>query len=86
VPACLVVPTLYLGYALLRGNAVDWYPYPFLDPERHAGGYLGVAAYAIGIGIAFLVVAWVVRGSGNWARSRVAARHQASRIAGVPNP
>jgi hypothetical protein len=72
VPACLIVPVLYLAYALLRGSAVDWYPYPFLNPEHHANGYLGVAGYAFGIGVTFVVVAAIVRMSGHWARGRVA--------------
>lgn len=72
VPACLVVPTLYLVYVLVRGRVVDWYPYPFLDPDRHESGYAGVAAYAAGIGLAFAVVAWLVRASGAWLRSRLA--------------
>jgi hypothetical protein len=72
VPACLIVPMLYLAYALGRGSVVDWYPYPFLDPEHHANGYLGVAAYAIGVGVTFVIVAWVVRASGNWVRGKVA--------------
>ena len=42
----LAFPLVYLAYSLSRGAAVDWYPYPFLDP-RHPGGYGRVAAFAV---------------------------------------
>jgi len=37
-----------------------WYPYPFLNPHRVPGGYLGVSGYIIGIAIAIIGVACVV--------------------------
>jgi hypothetical protein len=55
-------PLLYLGYTLVRGAVVGWYPYPFLDPGG-PGGYRPVAwlsllitaAAALGaLGIAWL--------------------------------
>lgn len=56
----LVFPAVYLGYTLIRGGIVDWYPYPFLDPSE-TGGYLMVAVWAgvvlvviLGFGAAFL--------------------------------
>ena len=30
----LVYPVAYLAYSLIRGPIVDWYPYPFLDPQE----------------------------------------------------
>lgn len=55
-------PLLYLAYTLVRGPIVDWYPYPFLDPDE-VGGYLGVAAYCVAILAGFLLfaaaIAWV---------------------------
>jgi hypothetical protein len=55
-------PLAYLGYSLIRGSIVDWYPYFFLNPDE-VGGYLGVAAYCVGILIGFLlfsaVIVWV---------------------------
>ncbi len=51
----LVYPILYLAYSLIRGPAVGWYPYPFLDPGR-AGGYGGVALYAAAVTIAILIL------------------------------
>ena len=44
LPFWLVPPAAYLVYSLIRGPIVDWYPYPFLNPDE-VGGYAGVAAY-----------------------------------------
>lgn len=60
----LIVPAAYLFYVLLRGASTGWYPYPFLNPAN-VGGYAGVAAYAGGIAIAFIVAAWSLRAIGN---------------------
>jgi hypothetical protein len=60
--SCLVwmlYPLAYLVYSLIRGPIVDWYPYPFLNPDE-AGGYAGVAAYSVGITIGFLGFIWVI--------------------------
>lgn len=61
---CLVFPALYLAYVLVRGQAVGWYPYPFLDPDR-IGGASGVALYATGIAVAFLVAGGALLAAGN---------------------
>mgnify|MGYP003905321687 CR=1 FL=1 len=53
--AVLVFPTLYLAYTLARGALLGWYPYPFLNPAQ-VGGYGGVALYAAGITLGFVVV------------------------------
>lgn len=53
----IAFPLVYLCYSLLRGPRVDWYPYPFLDPDK-AGGYLGVFAYSVGITVCVLLVGW----------------------------
>ncbi|MGV8825204.1 Pr6Pr family membrane protein [Methylibium petroleiphilum] len=55
----LVFPAVYLVYVLLRGAAIGWYPYPFLDPAN-VGGYGGVALYAAGIFGTFLVLGWAL--------------------------
>ncbi len=60
----LVFPAAYLVYALLRGAAIGWYPYPFLDPEK-VGGYAGVAVYAAGIFVTFLVAGVALLAAGN---------------------
>ena len=51
--SALIFPVLYLGYAVLRGRSVDWYPYPFLNPAA-VGGYGIVALYSHGIALTFL--------------------------------
>lgn len=58
----LVYPLIWLGYTLVRGAAIGWYPYPFLDPSR-AGGYGSVAVTSLVILVAgallSLAVAWL---------------------------
>jgi hypothetical protein len=46
----LVFPLVWLGYSLVRGAAVDWYPYPFMDPRdgvEHAAGSWGAVVVTI---------------------------------------
>lgn len=62
--AALLFPSIYLGYTLLRGAALGWYPYPFLNPAN-VGGYGGVALYALGIFAAFLAVGGALLVMGN---------------------
>ncbi|MBS0430572.1 MAG: Pr6Pr family membrane protein [Proteobacteria bacterium] len=50
---------LYLVYTMLRGAAVGWYPYPFLNPAN-VGGYGGVAVYAVGIALTFGLAGWML--------------------------
>lgn len=50
----LIYPLLYAVYTLIRGPFVNWYPYPFLDPDK-VGGYGVVGLYAIGITIGAMV-------------------------------
>jgi hypothetical protein len=40
----LAFPVAWLGYTVVRGLIVDWYPYPFIDPRdgvEHAAGSWG---------------------------------------------
>ncbi|MES2188673.1 MAG: Pr6Pr family membrane protein [Pseudomonadota bacterium] len=60
----LVIPVLYIGYVLVRGSLVQWYPYPFLNP-MNVGGYSGVAAYVVGIAVAFVIAAGALLAVGN---------------------
>jgi hypothetical protein len=60
----LVFPAAYLFYVLLRGVAMGWYPYPFLNPAN-LGGYGGVAVYSAGIFVTFLVVGSALLAAGN---------------------
>ena len=53
-----IFPLLYLVYVLTRGEIVDWYPYPFLNPQT--GGYGSVAVHAIAIMLLFLFTQWAV--------------------------
>ena len=61
VLAWLAYPLTWLGYTLVRGEIVDWYPYPFVDVSRL--GYDGVltrsALRAVGFALASLVVLWI---------------------------
>jgi hypothetical protein len=59
----LIFPIVFLFYSLIRGPIVGWYPYPFLNP-RKAGGYLGVAAYCVGILVLFIVLSRLLLYSG----------------------
>jgi hypothetical protein len=54
----LVYPLAYVAYSLIRGNTVDWYPYPFLDPGPR--GYTGVIQSSIGIAITAAVLVYVL--------------------------
>lgn len=59
----LAFPIAWIGYTLLRAplvvgpvdGAPFWYPYPFLDPNG-PDGWGGVAAYIVGIAVAFVAV------------------------------
>ncbi|MFI6152617.1 Pr6Pr family membrane protein [Kitasatospora sp. NPDC051170] len=64
VAAWLVFPLVYLVYSLLRGHAVDWYPYPFLDPALH-GGYRRVAGACALLAAAFLLIGAGIAALGN---------------------
>lgn len=59
-----VFPALYIGYVVLRGASMGWYPYPFLNPAN-VGGYGGVAMYAVGITVTFFIAAWALLAIGN---------------------
>lgn len=53
----LIFPLAYLVYTLIRGSIIDWYPYPFLNPNV-VGGYGSVALYCFAIIAAFFVISW----------------------------
>lgn len=58
-PALWVLfPVLYLGYALLRGQAEGKFAYPFIDLA--ALGWSAVAINCAGIGLAFLVAGFAL--------------------------
>ena len=55
VVAIAVFPIVWAVYTLVRGPLVTspitgnpyWYPYPFMDPNNFANGYLGVSVYVV---------------------------------------
>lgn len=55
LPFCLIWPMAYCAYALIRGTATGFFPYPFL----HAGrlGWDAVALNVAGLAVAFTVMA-----------------------------
>lgn len=59
----LVHPLLWLAVVLIRGATDGWVPYPFLDPAQ---GYGAVAAYCVGIAVAFVAVGSLVWWSSRW--------------------
>ncbi|KGN34837.1 hypothetical protein N802_01990 [Knoellia sinensis KCTC 19936] len=52
----LIFPVGWLAYTLVRGAAVDWYPYPFLDVSLH--GYAGTLAACAGVAVLLLTLTW----------------------------
>jgi hypothetical protein len=74
----LAFPLVYLAYSLSRGAAVDWYPYPFLDP-RHPGGYGRVAAFAVVLAVVMALLAVAVNAIG---RKRAASGRRDRQRAG----
>lgn len=69
----LVFPIVWVVYTLIRGPLVAdtvygnafWYPYPFLNPNSSANGYLSVAFYVVLIALVISATAagvlWVSR-------------------------
>lgn len=64
IALAMVFPLVYLSYVVLRGAHTGWYPYPFLDPVN-VGGYTGVAAYALGIAVTFVLCSAALLAGGN---------------------
>jgi hypothetical protein len=54
----LAYPVAYLAYTLVRGHIVDWYPYPFLNPEHK--GYMSVAIVSVAVAATVGGLAWIV--------------------------
>lgn len=64
----MLYPALYVAYALIRGEYVHWYPYPFLDPRF--AGYPFVARAAGAIAVLFAFVAYALAWYATRGRSR----------------
>jgi hypothetical protein len=71
----LVVPVTWLVYTLVRGELVEWYPYPFIDVNEH--GYGVVLVNALGIAAAMVLAAW-----GATVLERTLSRRTSDRTAG----
>ena len=54
----LLYPIAYVGYSLIRGAIVGWYPYPFLDPSNK--GYMGIVVTSVALLILAALLTWVV--------------------------
>jgi hypothetical protein len=67
----LAFPLLWIGYTLVRGALVGWYPYPFLTPAV-VGGYGGVAKYCMAIAVGMAIFAAGVSWAGTARRGAVA--------------
>ncbi|MBW0119250.1 Pr6Pr family membrane protein [Pseudonocardia abyssalis] len=72
----LLYPLLWLGFTLVRGAVIDWYPYPFVDVSRL--GYPTVLLNSLGITALFLVLAAALLGV-----DRVLARRADARSARI---
>lgn len=58
IGSLLIYPILYGVYSLIRGEIVDWYPYPFLDPRDD--GYLALSGRLALMVVFFAVLAVAV--------------------------
>ena len=67
----LIYPLIWLGYTIVRGAIVAWYPYPFLDPAH--GGYGAVAVTSAAILAAGAILCAVFAWIGNSRRAESAA-------------
>ncbi|PYI65557.1 hypothetical protein CVV68_17710 [Arthrobacter livingstonensis] len=72
----VLFPLAYLAYSLVRGAAIHWYAYPFLNPDN--GGYGAVALTCVIVAVAFLAVSAVLLLAGNRIRPLVSVSAQAA--------
>ena len=63
VLAWLAYPLVWFTYTLVRGEVVDWYPYPFVDVSKL--GYDGVLGRSVGLFIGFAFAAAALLWLGN---------------------
>ncbi|WP_425863056.1 Pr6Pr family membrane protein [Arthrobacter sp. TWP1-1] len=54
----VLFPLVYLAYSLIRGAAINWYAYPFLNPNN--GGYGPVVITCVIVAVAFVVTSAVL--------------------------
>jgi hypothetical protein len=66
----LSFPLVWTVYTLIRGPIVDWYPYPFIDPNHpDTDGWGRVFVNSVVIAIGIIALTWVIVAVGNKARS-----------------
>ena len=63
-----VYPTVYLGYALVRGAIVGNYPYAFIDAQTL--GYNRTMANAFGLLFVFIAIGCMFVAVGRWRAQR----------------
>jgi len=68
----LAYPLVWLGYTVIRGAIVGWYPYPFLDPANGGYGQVAVTSVVILVAGAAICVFYA------WLGSRLGARRRRS--------
>jgi hypothetical protein len=51
-------PFAYLTYGLIRGHVTNWYPYPFLNVDKH--GYLEVGITCVIISLTAIGLIWIL--------------------------
>lgn len=74
----LAYPLAYLGYSLIRGHFVHWYPYPFMDPSHR--GYLGLVITAVVIAVILAVITWAIATVPRWTIPVVRPRVDAGKV------
>ena len=57
----VVYPLIWLSFSLMRGLAVDWWPYWFINPGSE-GGVSGMIFFILTIAVGFIVLGFVVSG------------------------
>jgi len=73
----LAFPLAYLGYSLIRGHFVHWYPYPFMDPSHR--GYLALVITAAVIAVILAAITWGIATAPRWTIPLVRGRVDAPR-------
>ena len=55
----LLLSFVWLPYTMVRGPIVDWYPYPFLDPDEES--VASIVVTSLGIAVVFVLIAAALR-------------------------
>lgn len=67
----VVFPLAYLAYSLIRGAAINWYAYPFINPAN--GGYGAVFVTCLLIAVGFVITTLIIMLLGNKLRPLIPA-------------